>query len=654
MSFDEYVKHGWAICPIREGDKAPRGQGWNTRGKAITTPQRAAVLTGAGLLHAFSGTMALDVDNMDLAALWLEKKGIDLYALFAAPDAVQIVSGDKSRGKLIYALPQPLPTKQIKNDDKSLMLFELRCGATTGNSAQDVLPPTVNPRTQQRYQWRLGPQADWKRLPLIPAPLHALWLSLVNPEPRSASTASTAGLEELEALLTPLDADMTYDEWIKVGMALHHETGGSEAGLALWDQWSAQGSKYQGLEDLEPHWQSFGNGPNPVTAGSLRREQVASIEDFEDVSPEQHAADGDIFSAAESARFDEQVAAWKFVTLAEIAQRPPPSWIIDDVLPREELAMLFGASGAGKSFVALDMGLAIARGIPWRDKDTRQGNVCWIAAEAEGSLRNRYHAYCKKQEIEHAQIQNFYVVGAGVNLSDRERISTLATAARQFAPTLVVVDTLAAASGGANENSGEDMGRVLDSCRLLHLETGATVLLVHHVGKDEERGARGWSGIKAAVHAELYVAKGEDGRRAVSITKMRDGEEGARFPFVLEPVNIGIDARDRPILSVVVDHLSVEPERASAGRQPRSKFAAEVLKLVRQLLPINGEPLLCQALYDEAVKRLPAPTAGGRDYRQKEARTALRALAADQFIVIRDDWIYSPEAGAEKDMEDLL
>lgn len=650
MSFDAYIRHGWLLCPIREGDKAPRGTGWNRRENAITTTQRAANLTGAGLLHAFSGTCAIDVDQMDMAAAWLGQRGINLPALFAAPDAVQIVSGDKTRGKLLYALPEPLPTRQIKNDDKSLMLFELRCGATTGNSAQDVLPPTRNPRTGQLYQWKLGPAADWKRLPPLPEPLHALWLSMVNPEPRSVSQVSTAGLEELHALIDPLDPDMVYDEWLKVGMACHHETDGGAEGLALWDEWSAKSPKYQGIDDLNNHWESFGNAPNPVTAGSLRREVVATADQFDVIQPEEL----DALSAAEASQHAEKVARWKFTPLFEIANRPPATWIIDDVLPREELAMLFGASGAGKSFVALDMALAIARGIPWRDKDTVQGNVCWIAAEAEGSLRNRFRAYAKKQELELNAVQNFHVVGAGVNLSDRDLVDTLAAAAAPYRPALVVIDTLAAASGGANENSGEDMGRVLDCCRLIHYQTGATVLLIHHIGKDEDKGARGWSGLKAAVHAELYVSRELNGR-ALTITKMRDGEEGASFPFQLTPVDIGLDARDKPIQSAVVEYTDAAPRPVHQGRLPKSKNALTVLELVRELMPLDGSPLQCQDLYVEAVKRLPAPTEGAKDMRQREARSALRALAADKFVVLRDDDIYSPDAGVDFDMvEDLL
>jgi hypothetical protein len=283
MSFKEYAEYGWVLCSIREGEKRPRGDGWNKRENGITDPDRAQHLIGAGLCHAFSRTCAIDIDNVDLARVWFRERDIDLDALMKADDAVQIVRGDASHGKLLYALPEPLPTKQIKDESKSIMIFEFRCGATTGNSAQDVLPPTVHP-SGKRYEWRFNNEmGDWRSLPVLPKALHDIWLSMISPkvERKAAALIPTMPVTELRLLLNQEDPDMTHDEWVKVGMALHYETGGSEEGLALWDEWSAKGSKYKSHEELEYKWQSFRDDhPNPVTLGSLLRRRRARDVDF--------------------------------------------------------------------------------------------------------------------------------------------------------------------------------------------------------------------------------------------------------------------------------------------------------------------------------------------------------------------------------------
>lgn len=632
--FREYVEHGWKLCFIKDGEKAPRGKGWNKLENAIMDPVRAGHLTNGGLLHAFSGTCAIDIDNYDHARHWLAQHGIDLDALYNAPDAVRIVSGDATRGKLIYALPAPMPTKQVHTEDRVSMILEFRCGASTGNSAQDVLPPSTNPRTKKQYEWR----GDWRQLPELPTPLLELWRSLVNPltPAGTAPVPASAEMDELRALLRDLDPDLSYDEWVRIGAILHHETEGSEDGLALWNEWSANGLKYVGPHDLETHWRSFGNSPNPATAGSLRRERVARDDEFSPVPQDEL----DAFSAAEAAVEAKQRASYIWTPLRDLMLRAPGQWLIRDVLPREELNMLFGPSGSGKSFLALDMGLAIARGIPWREHEVIKGPVCWIAAEAEGSMRNRGRAYAKANDLQLDSISDFFVLGAGVDLTDSERISALGASAADLGPALLVVDTLAAASGGANENSGEDMGRILANCRTLHRLTGATILLVHHSGKDEEKGARGWSGIRAAVHAEISVVRreGNSAIRDATITKMRDGHDGTGFPFKLREVAVDIDDRDQPITSAYVEHIEAieEVKPKSDAKVNDHMLGYEVLLA---LCPVDGDPVVSIDRFCEAfIDTLPAPLPGDkRDTRLTKAKKELDRMVMRTEVAIDND-----------------
>jgi hypothetical protein len=60
---------------------------------------------------------------------------------------------------------------------------------------------------------------------------------------------------KLESALAMIPADLEYEEWLQVGMALYATFG--ESGLAMWDGWSSRGQKYKGRKDLEVHWRSF-------------------------------------------------------------------------------------------------------------------------------------------------------------------------------------------------------------------------------------------------------------------------------------------------------------------------------------------------------------------------------------------------------------
>jgi hypothetical protein len=91
---------------------------------------------------------------------------------------------------------------------------------------------------------------------------------------------------------------------------------------------------------------------------------------------------------------------FQFVQAAEFGAGKPASWIIKHVLPRAELIVLYGESGAGKSFMALDLMGAIARGAEWRGHKTTPGLRCgYIAAEGAAGFRNRLHAYALHHEI---------------------------------------------------------------------------------------------------------------------------------------------------------------------------------------------------------------------------------------------------------------
>jgi hypothetical protein len=119
------------------------------------------------------------------------------------------------------------------------------------------------------------------------------------------------------------------------------------------------------------------------------------------------------------------------------------------------------------------------------------------------------------------------------------------------------VDTLAQASAGGNENSGEDMGEVLAACRRIHKETGAMVLLVHHSGKDQTKGERGWSGMRAGMDCSIEVIR-NDNQRSFKVSKLKDGEDGQVFLFEQKIVEIGFDEDGDVISSCVVVHSTAD------------------------------------------------------------------------------------------------
>lgn len=279
----EYVQHGWALVPIPFDQKGPIAAGWNLRERCVVDGDVAEYMDGnVGLAHAYSGTCCVDLDDLETASGFLAERGVDIAEILARPESVMISSGRENRAKLLYSCEKPLPSFRLAG-------LELRCASSTGKTVQDVLPPSIHPDTGKPYEWKFGDElGHWSVLPELPKEIRKLWESLITPETKIKAErdkpdplARDPNAQHIREMLAHRDPDAGYDDWVKVGMAIHHEYAGEQTGLALWDEWSAKGSKYKGREDLMTHWRSFrADVENARTLNSLRVETAAAADEF--------------------------------------------------------------------------------------------------------------------------------------------------------------------------------------------------------------------------------------------------------------------------------------------------------------------------------------------------------------------------------------
>lgn len=220
-----------------------------------------------------------------------------------------------------------------------------------------------------------------------------------------------------------------------------------------------------------------------------------------------------------------------------------PDELVEGLMTIGSSVVVYGDSNSGKTFWALSVATAIATGSDCYGRKTDPGLVVYLASEAPASIRSRMQAIKK---FYGCNLENLAMVPVPMNFysgaQDAHDVIEMVRAIEQIKGKpvrLIIGDTLARMSAGANENSGEDMGPVMARFDQVATATGAAMMIIHHNGKDAARGARGWSGIRAHIDTEIEVSE-KDGSRSVSVTKQRElPSKGETIYFKLEVIEMG-------------------------------------------------------------------------------------------------------------------
>ena len=261
----------------------------------------------------------------------------------------------------------------------------------------------------------------------------------------------------------------------------------------------------------------------------------------------------------------------------------PPDELVEGVLTAGDGSVLYGDSNSGKTFLMIDMACAVARGVPWMGKRTEPGLVVYLAAESPASIRSRLQAYQKHHGV---KVPNFAIVQSPVDLFDgdvdTDKVIQLVRQLEQQRgqkARLIIGDTLARLSAGANENAGQDMGLVVRRFDRIRAECDAHFCLIHHSGKSAAAGARGWSGVRAAVDTEIEISDSSTGR-CCEITKQRDlSTKGDRIGFRLDPVALGLTKWGAVASSCVVVPADA-PVKQTTGKRTMSECNGAVLEFL--------------------------------------------------------------------------
>lgn len=329
---------------------------------------------------------------------------------------------------------------------------------------------------------------------------------------------------------------------------------------------------------------------------------------------------------------------------------------VQGVLIQGSAAVVYGESNAGKTSFALDLSLRVAAGLEWCGRRVEQGGVVYCVLEGSTGFRNRVSAWTLTYATDQMEV-HFASIESPLNLLDPEADTNRLIDAVQDAALalpvpvkLIVIDTLSRALAGGNENGSEDMGALVQNMDRIRAETGASVLFIHHSGKDQARGARGHSLLRAAVDTEIEVVEGQDDLRTATIVKQREMKKGDSFSFTLKSVELGLNQRGEPVTASVVTSVDQEARPAVDKRRRltgNTKIAADLLRraMDRHAAPLPAGvdyPSNVLAVTDEQwrqtfYKGFPGESS---DTKRRAFNRAKTDLLANKVIASLNDWVW--------------
>ncbi|MFD3698504.1 AAA family ATPase [Streptomyces sp. NPDC058646] len=249
--------------------------------------------------------------------------------------------------------------------------------------------------------------------------------------------------------------------------------------------------------------------------------------------------------------------------------------IIADLLFRDTLTRVYGASGTFKSFMTLDFAGCVGTGTPWHGQQVHQGPVIYLVAEGMKGIRKRVRAW---EQHYGRRMTGVKFLPRPVQAMDPEWM-VLVELCRRLRPALIVIDTQARVTVGIEENSNTEMGRVVDRMEQLRGASQACVLLVHHAGHDSDRG-RGATAVKGALQTELGVERKGKGLCDTTITlktgKQKDDEELGDVVFGLHQVALNGEFKEdgAPVTSIVL--VPLDPVSVPQARTGHDGRVAEI------------------------------------------------------------------------------
>jgi len=301
---------------------------------------------------------------------------------------------------------------------------------------------------------------------------------------------------------------------------------------------------------------------------------------------------------------------------------PDPTWIIDGWVIDDGASAWYGPPKTFKTFNVLDMALSVATGQPWRGNTTVQQPVLYLLGEGMGTFKYRVHVWLQKRAG--GRQAQFWTIPVGVPLSTPEGLANAIQAidSLPMRPGLIVIDTLNRHFGPGDENSSQDMTRFVQSIDAIRAHTRAHIAVVHHSGKDADKGARGSSVLLGAVDNEFRITRTEGTRLCqIECTAARHSDEPK--PMTVELVTVeAVHPETGLVMTSLLPVLRDDGDADQAKPTRKAAYSGAYLVIIKAL---QEAPMTTWEVADKL----------GVD--RSNAGKKLRHLEQDGAVFSRDD-----------------
>jgi len=289
------------------------------------------------------------------------------------------------------------------------------------------------------------------------------------------------------------------------------------------------------------------------------------------------------------AKPDGKVPHFVLVRSKDVKLDTRPRCIIDGLIPKDGLVVIWGPPKCGKSFWAFDLLQHAALGWEYRGRAVEQGAVVYIACEGEQGIGARNTAF-RQDKLPDDDDQPFYLLTTRLNLPAQivQLASDIAEQVPEQTCAAIVLDTLNRSIGGSESND-EDMSAYVAAADVLRERFACAVIIVHHCGVDATR-PRGHTSLTGAVDAQIAIKRDAANKIITLIEWMKDGPEGDTFSSQLQRVDLGRDDNGLTISSCIVAAAEAEPT-SFVKKTKLSDGAKIALKQLNSAIAQHGEPI---------------------------------------------------------------